>query len=185
MARPHRRERPFLSHVITLKFEGTQRLVQSLSPDDLNQTLTILETAHSIFGPWRSAIASQDLYRVIKYALSRFTEPFFQVFRALADHVLSGATPPENLPLEGQIVYNLLQLYYDLNAQDLPPEFEDSYMEFFAPQSGWFPRFLTWTSLPLAGEPEDTAPSLLSKIKTTVLEIAEVRLLFHDHLGSC
>lgn len=157
-----------------LKLEGTQRLVQSLSPDNLNQTLTILETAHSIFGPWRSAIASQDLYRTIKYALSRFTEPFFQVFRALADHVLSGATPPENLSLEGQIVYNLLQLYYDLNAQDLPPEFEDSYMEFFAPQSGWFPRFLTWASPPLAGEPEDTTPSLLSKIKTTVLEIAEV-----------
>lgn len=87
-----------------------------------------------------------------------------------------------DVEVQGQISLRLLQLYYDLTAQDLPPIFEDSLPEFFspAPTPGWFPRYLTWSSKALAGEPDDTAPSLLSQIKTTVLEIAEV--CYYNHV---
>jgi exportin-2 (importin alpha re-exporter) len=78
------------------------------------------------------------------------------------------------LEIQGQISLVLLQLYYDLTAQDLPPIFEDSLGEFFNPNVGWFPKYLVWTSAELTGDPEDTTPSIISRIKTTVLEIAEV-----------
>jgi exportin-2 (importin alpha re-exporter) len=110
---------------------------------------------------------------MINLVLDRFAAPFLQVFRVFAGALFEGQNIGE-LELQGQISWRLLQLYYDLTAQDLPPIFEDSLSEFFAPTVGWFPKYLNWSSSELAGEPDDTTPSLLSQIKTTVLEIAEV-----------
>ncbi|CAG7854816.1 Importin alpha re-exporter AltName: Full=Chromosome segregation protein CSE1 [Serendipita indica DSM 11827] len=148
-------------------------LVNSLSPTQLHQTLAILETAHSICGPWRSAIRSDNLYTMINLVLDRFANPFLQVFRVFAGALFEKQIP-NDLDVQAQISLRMLQLYYDLTAQDLPPIFEDSLNEFFAPTTGWFPRYLQWESKELAGEPDDTTPSLLSSIKTTVLEIAEL-----------
>ena len=153
-----------------------KELVNSLSPTQLHQTLAILETAHSICGPWRSAIRNDVLYTMINIALTQFADPFLQVFRVFAGALFEGQGVGD-AETQGLISLRLLQLYYDLTAQDLPPLFEDSLSEFFTPTTGWFPRYLQWASTDpkLCGDPEDTTPSLISQIKTTVLEIAEVR----------
>jgi exportin-2 (importin alpha re-exporter) len=152
-----------------------KELVNSLSPTQLDQTLAVLETAHSICGPWRSAIRSDALYAMINIALTQFADPFLQVFRVFAGALFEGQSIGD-AETQGLISLRLLQLYYDLTAQDLPPIFEDSLADFFAPTTGWFPRYLQWTSPDpkLRGEPDDVTPSLISQIKTTVLEIAEV-----------
>lgn len=149
--------------------------MSSLSSTALYQTLAVLETAHSICGPWRSAIRSDRLYSTINIVLESFGNSFIQVFRVFAGALFEGQIGGDR-EVQGQISLRLLQLYYDLTAQDLPPIFEDSLQEFFAPNIGWFPKYLTWNSKELSGDPEHTAPSLLSQIKTTVLEIAEVRI---------
>lgn len=46
----------------------------------------------------------------------------------------------------------LVDIFYDLTCHDLPPAFEDSHDEFFAPPSGWFQRFLAWDPPALRGD---------------------------------
>ncbi|KAG8776418.1 importin-alpha export receptor [Serendipita sp. 397] len=156
-------------------------LVSSLSPTALHQTLAVLETAHSICGPWRSAIRSDTLYSMINIVLERFATPFLEVFRVFSTEILDGKVESD-LDIRGQISLRLLQLYYDLVAQDLPPQFEDSLASFFTPTTGWFPKYLQWDRKELYGEPDDTTPSLLSSVKTTVLEIVEFFTLRYGEL---
>lgn len=130
----------FLNHIL-------QQLVSSLSPSpsSYSTNLAVLETAHSIFGPWRSEIRSNELYTVINFVLSRFIEPFLQIFRHTATLLLSTPLPSKDEALviaQSQAV--LLTLFYDLTCQDLPPTIEDAHLEFFGPDQGWFARFLAW-----------------------------------------
>lgn len=46
----------------------------------------------------------------------------------------------------------LVELFYDLTCQDLPPDFEDNHARFFAPQTGLFLRFMTWDPPELRGD---------------------------------
>ena len=57
-------------------------------------------------------------------------------------------TPASNYALIAQAMVLLVEIYYDLTCQDLPPAVEDSHEEFFGPGTGWFQAFLIW-------DPED------------------------------
>jgi exportin-2 (importin alpha re-exporter) len=86
----------------------------------------------------------------------------------------------------------LVELFYDLTCQDLAPEFEDSHAIFFAAETGYFMQLMEWNPPQLqtdvrilsAPSPHDTeslqadepTPSIPSRIRTAVLEIAEVCL---------
>ena len=87
--------------------------------------------------------------------LSKFMEPFMQLFRQTATLLLktpspnpSLTTPTSNYVLIAQTMVLLVDIYYDLTCQDLPPAVEDSHEEFFGPGTGWFQAFLVW-------DPED------------------------------
>jgi len=87
----------------------------------------------------------------------------------------------------------LVELFYDLTCQDLGPEFEDSHEIFFAAETGYFMQLMELNppqlqtdvrtlSTPLRRntetlQPDEPTPSIPSRIRTSVLEIAEVRLL--------
>jgi exportin-2 (importin alpha re-exporter) len=82
-------------------------------------------------------------------------EPFMQLFRQTAMLLLktpspnpSLTTPASNYVLIAQAMVLLVDIYYDLTCQDLPPAVEDSHEEFFGPSTGWFQAFLLW-------DPED------------------------------
>ena len=119
------------------------RLVGTLSPDNFAVNLSVLQTAHSVFAPWKSAIRSDALYATINLALNQFQEPYFGIFRATANHLLSSnISNRAELQLYGDTMDMLFNLYYDMVAQDLPPAFEDAHVEFFGDDSneGWFIR---------------------------------------------
>jgi exportin-2 (importin alpha re-exporter) len=125
---------------------------------------------------------------------------FLQLFRQTATRLLSQGS--ESLPnhlLLAQCQVLLLEIYYDFSCQDLPPDLEDTQEEFFAPDQGWFQKFLAWDPPGLWGDgsfldgevsfywpcvclldlnnfqTDDTSPSVISEIKTRILEIVEVR----------
>jgi exportin-2 (importin alpha re-exporter) len=170
-----------------------QQLTTSLSPTDYNVNVGVLETAHSIFRPWRAHVRSDELFTEINLVLGTFMTPFLQLFRQTTNLLLtSGSPPPPNYPLLAQAQRTLVDIYYDFTCQDLPPDLEDSHEEFFAPGSGHFQRFLEWDPVELRVDvsheyawhssvthlnlqPDETTPSLPSQIKTGILEIAEVR----------
>lgn len=113
----------------------------------------MLETAHSIFGRWRSEIRSDALYSTINFVLSRFVDPFLQIFRHTAMSLLSGSLPPKpDAAVMAQTQAVLLSIFYDLTCQDLPPSIEDAQAEFFGAEDGWFVKFLAWDPEVLRGE---------------------------------
>ncbi|GBE78774.1 Importin-alpha re-exporter [Sparassis crispa] len=149
------------------------KLVFSLSESNYEVSIGVLETAHSIFRPWRAEARSDALFTVINYVLSRFSRPFLQLFVHTATQLFA-TPPPSSLALIAQAQVILVDIFYDLTCQDLPPDIEDSHAQFFAPDTGLFLQLLAWNPPELQGDPEDTTPSLPSQIKTGLLEISEL-----------
>lgn len=152
-------------------------LVASLSPTNTTRNISVLESAHSIFNPWRAHVRSDALFTEINLILQAFMPSFLHLFRQTSNILLSNTAPSnQEMAVLAQAQCLLLDIFYDFTCQDLPPDLEDAHEEFFAPPNGLFQRFLTWDPVPLRTDEEDTTPSLPSKIKTRILEIAEVSI---------
>ncbi|KAF8188046.1 importin alpha re-exporter [Pholiota molesta] len=157
------------------------QLVASLSTTDYNVNIGVLQTAHSIFQQWRSHVRSDQLFTEINFVLSKFMDPFMQLFRQTATLLLTKpspnpalTSPKANYELLAQAMVLLVDIYYDFSCQDLPPAIEDSHEEFFGPGTGWFQVFLLWDPAEIQSDPDDSTPSLTSQIKTGILEISEL-----------
>ncbi|KIM38838.1 hypothetical protein M413DRAFT_75629 [Hebeloma cylindrosporum] len=157
------------------------QLIASFSATDYNINVGVLQTAHSIFQQWRAHVRSDELFTEINFVLSKFMDPFMQLFRQTAGLLLTTpslnpalTSPKEKYALLAQAMVLLVDIYYDFTCQDLPPAIEDSHEEFFAPGNGWFQAFLLWDPIELKGDPEDVTPTLTSQIKTGILEISEL-----------
>jgi hypothetical protein len=87
----------------------------------------------------------------------------------------------------------LIQLFHDLNCQDLPPFFEDRLGDFMGDagtgKEGWLKKYLTWDRAELRGDvsrltshkalqlmrqDDDALPGPLQKIRAAICEIAEL-----------
>lgn len=139
---------------LTFAASPHQKLVSSLSPTDYAINVGVLQTAHSIFQYWRSATRSDALFSVINYVLSRFTKPFLQLFDHTAQLLLTNAPgdASSTIELRAQAQVLLIDLFYDLVCQDLPPDFEDGHGKWFGPEDGLFMKFLTWDPVELRGD---------------------------------
>lgn len=162
-----------------------QTLVTSLSTTDFSINLAILQTAHSIFQRWRSETRSDSLFSTINFVLSTFAQPFYELFTHTATLLLS--TPPSptaksTLELLAQCQVLLVDIFYDLTCQDLPPILEDNHDRFYEPHNGLFLKLLNWDPAELRGDPEDTVPSLPSQIKTGILEITEMYIKLYPEI---
>ena len=120
-----------------------QKLVASLSESNYEVNVGILETAHSIFRPWRAEARSDALFSEINFVLSRFMTPFLTLFQHTTT-LLFTQPPPPNLAQVAQATVFLVDIFYDLTCQDLPPGIEDSQAQFFGAQDGLFLRLLIW-----------------------------------------
>jgi exportin-2 (importin alpha re-exporter) len=124
-----------------------QQLVNSFSPSDYNINIGVLETAHSIFRPWRSAVRSNELFTTINLVLNKFMPPYLALLQKTTESIF---TTPTELTAQAEVL--LIQLFYDLTCQDLPPAIEDANEQFFAPNTGLFHRFLAWDNEQLRGD---------------------------------
>ncbi|KAJ6621313.1 importin alpha re-exporter [Mycena sp. CBHHK59/15] len=164
-------------------------LTSSLSATSSSTNISILQTSHSIFSQWRAHVRSDTLFTEINLVLSKFMDPFLGLFRHTATLLL---TPPPTLDTSAsgkeyaaltQTMVLLMDIFYDFTCQDLPPAIEDAHAEFFSPPEGWFQKFLAWNPAGLSVDPDETAPSLPSQVKTGILQIAELFLqLYPDQL---
>ncbi|KAL5498046.1 CSE1_1 [Sanghuangporus vaninii] len=159
------------------RWEGlVKELVNALNPapDAYAINLSVLETAHSIFGRWRSEMRTNELFTVINFVLAQFAEPFLQVLRYTAGMLLDSPLP-QNKDAEtiAQAMVALLNIFYDLVCQDLPPALEDAHTEFFGAENGMFIRFLLWDPPELQTDPDEPTASVSSQIKTAIFELAE------------
>lgn len=65
---------------LTCPSPGAQQLVEHLSASDFSVNICVLETAHSIFSPWRSQVRSNELFETILFAVGQFQDAFFSLF---------------------------------------------------------------------------------------------------------
>ena len=122
-----------------------QQLVSSLNPEDFNINVGVLETAHSIFRPWRSQSRSDTLYGTINLVLNKFLNPFHQLFQFTIQRLFASPPPTQpTLTYIAQTMSLLVEIFFDLTCQDLPPLLEDGHMEFFNSQNGYFMRLMAW-----------------------------------------
>ncbi len=151
-------------------------LVASLHPTNHLVNNAILETAHSIFAPWRSEIRSDSLYSLINLVNSQFLEPFLAMFNSTATALIASSSNGGNPdPDMAKTLALLLGLFYDLTAQDLPPPIEDAHDTFFNPNSGIFVTFLNWNPPSLTKLDDDEGDrSIPNEIKTRIMEILEL-----------
>ncbi|KIY62475.1 importin alpha re-exporter [Cylindrobasidium torrendii FP15055 ss-10] len=180
-----------VSLIAELDFPGKwpdliDQLVASLSLTDYNVNIGVLQTAHSIFNPWRAHVRSDELFTEINYVFGKFMEPFIGLFRQTATLLLNPAsntavtTPASNYELVAQAMTLLLDIFYDFTCQDLPPAIEDATADFFGKENGWFHTFMAWDPAELKTDPDEPTPSWPSKIKGKIFEIAELFLKIYS-----
>ncbi|KAI0321195.1 Cse1-domain-containing protein [Amylostereum chailletii] len=151
------------------------QLVSSLNPEDFNINVGVLETAHSIFRPWRSQSRSNELFTTINLVIEKFLAPFHQLFQFTIRRLFT--TPPPPQPTFTYVAHTmslLVEIFFDLTCQDLPPSLEDGHQEFFDSTNGYFMRLMAWDPDELKTDPDESTPSFPSKIRTNILEIAEM-----------
>ncbi|KIK60075.1 hypothetical protein GYMLUDRAFT_44063 [Collybiopsis luxurians FD-317 M1] len=161
------------------------QLVNSLSPTDYNINLGVLQTGHSIFRQWRPLVRTDKLFTEINLVFSKFMTPFLQLFRQTATLLTQPGQSKDQMTLLAQCMVLLVEVYYDFTCQDLPPAIEDSHLEFFGANGGYFPGLMRWDPVELREDPDSTTPSLPTQIKTSILNVVELFIkLFPDTLQS-
>lgn len=150
-----------------------------MSQDNFVVNNAVLSTAHSIFKRWRSKFRSDALFLEIKYVLDRFCQPYLAVFQRV-DQLLSqpAALPaPSDPKTLAKSLLLCLQLFFDLNCQDIPEFFEDNQQPFM----DLLHKYLTWsrpelqTEAPADDEDDDDAEAgELEKIRASICEIVEL-----------
>ncbi|KAI5479889.1 importin-alpha export receptor [Pseudohyphozyma bogoriensis] len=164
-------------------WEGlVDQLVTPLSPTDFVINNAVLQTAHSIFRRWRSEFRSDALFLEIKFVLDRFCAPYLSLFQQTDSLLSTPNLTPEQHTLLSKTLLLLLQLYHDLNSQDLPEFFEDRLPEFM----NLLLKYLDWNPSPVAEDEdeEEEEATDLEKIKAEVCDIASLySLRYLDAFG--
>jgi exportin-2 (importin alpha re-exporter) len=146
---------------------------------------------------WRSQFRTDRLYSEINFVLSRFCQPFYELFghvdRLLSTPASEPLPPNANIQLLAQALLLLTELFHDLNSQDLPPFFEEHLDDFMGNEAsgkeGWLRKYLSWERPELKGDvssgrgvcadnqDDDDVPGSLEKIRASICEIAELYAL--------
>ncbi|KAI8459413.1 Cse1-domain-containing protein [Phakopsora pachyrhizi] len=169
-----------VSIIASIDFPGQwpdliDQIVQNFNQNDWTVNNTLLSTAHGIFKRWRSQFRSDTLFLEIKYVLERFCGPYLQLFKLL-DNVLTNVVttlPPKEQKTLARSLLLMIQIYYDLNSQDIPEFFEDNLSEFM----NLLHKYLTWEipSLVTSADDDDEAEAGdLEKIRSSICEVAEL-----------
>ncbi|KAI8889248.1 Cse1-domain-containing protein [Backusella circina FSU 941] len=147
-------------------------LVSKLSPTDYRVNNGILGTAHSIFGRWRKEFRSDALFTDIKYVLDHFCEPYLQLFQITDRLMQENLNNQQALQILARSLVLLIDIFYDLNCQDLPEFFEDNMPTFME----LFKKYLVFQNALLESEDEEEQGPL-EEIKTGILSIVELYAL--------
>ncbi|KAA1117299.1 importin-alpha export receptor [Puccinia graminis f. sp. tritici] len=144
------------------------QIVQNFNPNDWNANNALLSTAHAIFKRWRAQFRTDSLFLEIKYVLERF-------YTALTN--VAPTLPQSEQQILAKSLLFMIQIYYDLNCQDIPEYFEDHLEEFM----NLLHKYLTWEIPYLASarqedadDEEEGEAGELEKIRAGICEVVEL-----------
>lgn len=145
-------------------------LVSRLTPDNIKANTGVLQVAHSIFGRWRPLFRSDELYAEVNHVVQKFGNPFLSLWQSLDQYIDSHAGDASALKAAFGELDLVLQLFYDLSCQDLPPVVEDN----LAGIASLLLKYLTYDNRALESNDEDEAGPL----QTTKANIFEALTLY-------
>ncbi|KAH9814533.1 Cse1-domain-containing protein [Melampsora americana] len=136
------------------------QIVQRFSLTDWKLNNSLLSTAHAIFKRWRSQFRTDSLFLQIKFHLDS----------AISNNIQSLPAAQQQDLIKSLL--NMIQIYYDLNSQDIPEFFEDNLPEFMT----ILHKYLTWDYPGSSSNEDDEEAEAgdLEKIKASICEVAEL-----------
>lgn len=147
-------------------------LVAKLSADDFVLNKGILIVAHSIFKKWRPLFRSDELFLEIKMVLDKFAVPFLELLRR-TDHLIESALASNDkasLEIYLECILLEVQIYYDLNCQDIPEFFENNIEDGMSIMHKYLNLQTT-----LVGDIDDEEDvDILIKTKTAIIELVSL-----------
>lgn len=149
-------------------------LVAKLSPDDFVLNRGILLVAHSIFKKWRPLFRSDELFLEIKMVLDKFAQPFMALL-SKTDELITEAVAQNNsasVTIYLECLLLLVQIYYDLNCQDIPEFFEDN----LNTGMGILHKYLGFLSNLVGDSSDDEDVDVLIKVKTAIIELLSLHV---------
>lgn len=144
-------------------------LVSKLSPDDFVLNKGILLVAHSIFKKWRPLFRSDELFLEIKMVLEKFAEPFLAILNRTDELITETVAKGDgaSLSIYLECLLQLVQIYYDLNCQDIPEFFEDN----MNAGMSILHKYLSFQSNLVGDASDDEDVDILIKTKTAIIEL--------------
>lgn len=147
-------------------------LISKFSTSDFKTNKSILLVSHSIFKKWRPLFRSDELFLEIKMVLDKFAEPFLMLLKKIDELIDQAvvAKDQENLKVYLDNLLLLIQIYYDLNCQDIPEFFEDNM------NAGMqiMHKYLTFESSLIEQKDDDEEIDVIIKIKTSIIELVNL-----------
>ena len=154
-------------------------LVSRLNPEDLTVNIGVFQVAHSIFARWRPLFQSDELFTEVNHVLSKFSQPFLSLWQSLDAYIESHSADATALSKAFTELDLVLQLFYDLSCQDLPPVFEDNLQGI----STLLLKYLTYSNNLLQTEDEAEAGPL-ENTKANIFEVLTLYVgKYYDDFG--
>lgn len=147
-------------------------LVGKLSAEDFVLNKGILLVAHLIFKKWRPLFRSDELFSEIKMVLDKFAQPFLSLLLK-TDELIIEAVAQSNaasLNIYFECMLLMVQIYYDLNCQDIPEFFEDNMNVGMAVMH----KYLNFSTNLVGDASDDDEIDVLIKTKTAIIELVSL-----------
>ncbi|KAG0135177.1 Cse1-domain-containing protein [Tuber indicum] len=144
-------------------------LVSKLTPDNAQVNNGVLQVAHAIFKRWRPLFRSDDLFTEINHVLQKFTAPFLKLMEATDQQITQAQNNKPALDGYFQTLNLIIKISFDLNCQDLAPDFEEN----LATIMGLLHKYLTFTSpLLVTDDGDESGP--LERVKAGICEFLQL-----------
>ncbi|KAL6925754.1 hypothetical protein ACO0SA_000355 [Hanseniaspora valbyensis] len=148
-------------------------LVSKLSLVDFGKNLGVLTVAHEVFKRWRDLARSDELFLEILKVLNEFQDVFMKLFIAVDEQIELNSNNAEALRILFENLYLLIEIYYDLNCQDIPEFFEEHMEQGF----GIILKYLNYNNKllepvdDLDEDEDDSEITILIKCKCSIQEL--------------
>lgn len=136
----------------------------------------VLVIAHSIFKRWRPLFRSNGLMSEIAFVLTQFTQPYLDIMMETHKRITSSAPNAPELPDLLRTMSLLIEIFYDLNCQDIPEFFEDnikSFMEFLK-------FYLTYQNPVIDSQTDEDQIGILEEIRANICEALQLYTLKYE-----
>ncbi|XBW35603.1 hypothetical protein QEN19_001177 [Hanseniaspora menglaensis] len=148
-------------------------LVNKLSVVEFDKNLGVLTVAHEVFKRWRVLPRSDELFLEILKVLSEFQDVFMKLFIAVDEQIDLNRNNSDILKVLFENMHLLIEIYYDLNCQDIPEFFEEHMEQGF----GIILKYLNYQNeileplVDLDEDEDDSEITILIKCRCSIQEL--------------